>query len=100
MNPAQIIEFIGSNFDKKKDADNIEDVQYTLTVHDLLSAFSDFDPCSSCKNFDASKVLNVHAIDCLECSYYYGSKWRRNRDLKILMAHYYRETPDQIAARI
>lgn len=24
----------------------------------------------------------------------------RHRDLKILMAHYYRETPDQIAARI
>ena len=75
MNPDQIIEFIGSNFDKMKNADNIEDTQYTLTVHDLLSAFSDFDPCASCKNFDASKVLNVHAIDCLECSYYYGSKW-------------------------
>ncbi len=30
MNPKQIIEFIGSNFDKKKDADNIEDVKYTL----------------------------------------------------------------------
>jgi len=28
------------------------------------------------------------------------AKISRHRDLKILMAHYYRETPDQIAARI
>ena len=29
-----------------------------------------------------------------------GKNISRHRDLKILMAHYYRETPDQIAARI
>lgn len=75
MNPEQIIEFIGSNFDKMKNADNIEDTQYTLTVHDLLSAFSDFDPCSSCKHFDASNLINKYAIDCVECSHYYASKW-------------------------
>ena len=76
MNPDQIIEFIGSNFDKKKDADNIEDTQYTLTVHDLLSAFSDFDPCSSCKNFDASKVLMCTPLIALSAVITMGASGR------------------------
>lgn len=75
MKPEQIIEFIGSNFDKMKNADNIEDTQYTLTVHDLLSAFRDFDPCASCKNYKTVGQAKVFDVECEGCSNFYASKW-------------------------
>jgi hypothetical protein len=37
----EVIEFIGSNFDSLKNAVAAEDTRYSLTVHDLLSAFRD-----------------------------------------------------------
>ena len=72
MNPDQIIEFIGYNFDKMEKADDIEDTQYTLTVHDLLSAFRDYDPCASCKH----NIASIQSVNkCLHCSNHYMSEW-------------------------
>lgn len=40
--PAEAIDFIGSHFDAMTEADDLTDVRFTLSVHDLLSACSNW----------------------------------------------------------
>lgn len=72
--PEQMIEFIGSNFGAMQFADEDgkewpkADVTYTLTVHDLLSAFNwagwHDDACSLC---DGAGTLDGTAATCPNC---------------------------------
>lgn len=63
--PLEVTSFIGDKFDEWKSADSVEDYRYTVSVHDLLSAFrnlADFaevaappaDPDDMAANYDHS----------------------------------------------